>query len=84
MTTPYLPQRDDTDPVAIQRRLTGDHTIRLNIGEREQAVHTLNAQGHSDKRIANTIGVTKRTVLRIRQRLDIPAAPAYAKYRTTA
>jgi hypothetical protein len=70
------PQRlnahDDVDEVAVLRACDGEH-LDLTIGERREVVRRLHARGLSDGRIAATGGLTARTVLRIRQELDLPA-----------
>lgn len=60
------------DEVAVARRLQGDHTVRLRIADREEAVRRLHAQGLNDRPIAVQLGISDRTVLRIRHRLGLP------------
>jgi hypothetical protein len=64
---------DDIDDVAVLRACEGDPTIRLTLAERREVVRRLHARGLSDNRIAATARMTSRTVLRIRQELDLPA-----------
>lgn len=61
------------DEIAVQRAVSGDLSISLSIAERCEAVRLLHRQGRSDGQIANTLGLTGRTVLRIRQNLNLPA-----------
>lgn len=63
------------DDVAVQRRLDGDTTVRLTIAERRACVARLHAQGMNDRPIARRLGISDRTVLRIRKLLDLPANP---------
>lgn len=46
--------------------------VELTTREREEAVRALNARGLLDTEIARTLSVAANTVLRIRQRLDLP------------
>lgn len=52
--------------------------MTLNPAERAAAVERLNGRGWSDRQIATQLGTTTRTVLRIRQRHNIPAAEGAA------
>lgn len=70
---PMLTPSREVDQVAVQRRISGDHTVELNIGEKREAVRILHTRGLSDGEISRTIGHTDRQVLRIRQELDLPA-----------
>ena len=45
----------------------------LNTGERQEVVRAMAATGASDRDIGNRLGVVDRTVLRWRQRHEIPA-----------
>lgn len=60
------------DPVAIELATEGQK-VRLTPLERAEAIRRLNGRGLSDPKIAATIGCTPRAVLRIRQRVGIPA-----------
>ena len=73
------PNSTTVDSAAVDRALTGDVADRLSIADRREAVRTLHAQGYNDSRIAERIGITARTVLRIRQRLDLPAVTTTRK-----
>lgn len=72
------------DEVAVQRRIDGDHVVRLTPHETDEAVRRLNHQGLSDPQIADRLGITDRTVLRLRQRTGVPATPATAAFRPGA
>lgn len=61
------------DEIAVQRRISGDHTIELTIIETREAVRVLHGHGLSDGDIARAIGYSGRQVLRIRQELELPA-----------
>lgn len=64
----------NVDEVAIERVLSGDKPKRpLNPREREIVVTRLYELGLSDAQIADRAGTSDRTVLRIRQRLNLPA-----------
>ena len=63
----------EVDDVAVLRACDGDTSIRLTIAERREAVRALHRRGMSDGAIATRLSITARTVLRIRQELDLPA-----------
>lgn len=65
--------RDDIDPVAVGRACEGQPPAHLTVGERREAVRRLHGRRLNDKQIARRIGLTNRTVLRIRQDLGLPA-----------
>lgn len=68
----------DVDEVAVDRAVNGDRSVILKPREREEAVRALHKQGHSDGQIAMVLGIAGRTVLRIRQRLNISANQEHA------
>ncbi|WP_162242294.1 ParB/RepB/Spo0J family partition protein [Nocardioides sp. Leaf285] len=72
------PEGREVDQALVERVVNGGpETASLGIGERQEAVRMLAARGLSDPQIATKINASARTVLRIRQRLDIaPAIPA--------
>jgi ParB family chromosome partitioning protein len=72
-SAPMPSRAREVDEVAVQRRIAGDHSVRLNIAEKREAIRILHNRGLSDGQIASTIGHTARQVLRIRQELDLPA-----------
>jgi len=74
----------DLDAVAVQRRIDGDSTVRLNIAEKREAVRLLHGRGRTDGEIAATPGLTKRQTLRIRQELELPANVDAGGNRVTA
>lgn len=61
------------DDMAVERRLAGDLTIKLTIAERRVCVRRLHALGMNDKPIAKRLGISDRTVLRIRKLLGLAA-----------
>lgn len=65
----------DFDEIVVERlvagRLPGEPIRAADAGE---AVRRLARRGYSDGQIAEHLGFRRRSVLRIRQRLDIPAA----------
>lgn len=75
----WLGVTPSTGPVALDessvaRMVDGRPPAYTTAVERVAAVRILVGQGMSDRQIAARIGVTGRTVLRIRQRHGIPAA----------
>lgn len=69
------PDPDYVDDVAVERACDG-HRVVLNRLERVEAVRRLHTRGLSDVAIAGRIGITERTVCRIRQRHRIRARQA--------
>lgn len=68
----------EVDPVAVDRAVVAgragmacDTSLRLTQDERVAAVRVLATRGSSDGEIANAVGVSDRTVLRLRQRHEI-------------
>lgn len=68
------PADDDIDVIAVEFAIEGQ-PVKLTRSEREIVIRELNARGFNDGPIARIVGVDVRSVLRIRQRLAIPAAP---------
>lgn len=67
---------DLQDPVAIERAITEPTPITLTNSERTSAVRAMAARAATDDQIADRLGLSSRTVLRIRQRHDIdPGRP---------
>lgn len=64
---------DDVDDVAVQRAIDGDLSVSLTIAERREVVRRLHARRLTDGQIDRLTGISSRTVLRIRQELDLPA-----------
>ncbi|MCI4659620.1 hypothetical protein [Cryobacterium zhongshanensis] len=62
----------DLDEIAIELATRGER-VRLTPAERRVAVAQLHSRRWSDMRIAVTLHITDRTVLRIRQELDLQA-----------
>jgi hypothetical protein len=79
---PIFPELDDPpadlDEVAVLRAVQGDRSIDLTIAERRLVIRHLHAQGLDDQQIERRTGISSRTVLRIRQELDLPANTAVA------
>jgi hypothetical protein len=69
---PGLPDADDVDPVAVLRAMAGEH-VHLTPAERVAAITALAAQGFNDDQVATRVGVTARTVIRIRNTHHIPS-----------
>lgn len=61
------------DPVAVARLVAGDPPGRVTRAERQQAVRVLSRRGMSAAQIAETIGATSRTVVRMRARIRAAA-----------
>lgn len=60
------------DEVAVRRAIVGDdHTITITTSERWAAIAHLASQGLSDSAIADRVGTTAHTVLRVRQALHL-------------
>jgi hypothetical protein len=55
------------------RRLDGDHTVPIRNADREEIVRRAHRVGLNDRETARRAGLEDRTVLRIRQRLGLPA-----------
>lgn len=70
---PNLGGGPSVDDVAVERAASGE-AVTLSTAEREEAVRRLNHRGLNDKQIATRLRISDRSVLRIRQRCDIPAA----------
>lgn len=67
--TPWTPtaDRDDVDPVVVARAVAGDRPARMSRAERAEATRVLTERGLSAAQIADLIGVTDRTVTRMRR-----------------
>lgn len=65
---------DDVDVIAIEFAIAG-RPVKLTTTERDLVIRELNARGFNDRPIARIVGVTERSVQRIRKRLGIPPAP---------
>lgn len=70
---PPVPEAVDVDDVAVLLAVHGD-SVRLNAAERRAAVRTLHGEHLSDPVIAERLGLTSRTVFRIRRELGLEAA----------
>jgi hypothetical protein len=71
---PALAERgnDDVDETAVELALTGSD-VTLTPAERRVAVRTLHGYGLADPEIAARLSCSDRTVLRIRDELELPA-----------
>jgi hypothetical protein len=70
---PAVEEGDDlVDDMAVELAIMGERP-RLTPAERREAVSRLHASRWSDKRIAETIGCSDRTVLRLRDELGLEA-----------
>ncbi|MFE9337783.1 hypothetical protein [Streptomyces sp. NPDC007063] len=65
--------RIDVDEVAVQRLVDGDPPERTQLGDREEAVRRLHAQGLNDREIADRLRRRVLYVWRVRDRLGLPA-----------
>lgn len=72
---PQTDELSDTpvDAVAVQRRMSGDLSVRLNRFERLEMIRQLHAQGHNDQVIMRLTGVHADQVRRDRLDLDLTA-----------
>lgn len=65
----------DFDDVVVERLVAGQHPGELiRAADAGEAVRRLARRGYSDGQIAVRLGLTRRSVKRIRDRLEIPAA----------
>lgn len=72
-----LKRYDSTvDDVAVELAVKGEH-VNLNPAERREVVRQLHARRWSDPAIEAHTGIDERTVLRIRQELDLPGWDMY-------
>lgn len=69
--------RDDVDWVRVERAVSGIQ-VALTFAERREVVALLYRMGCSDQEIARRSGMADRTVLRIREELELPARVAAA------
>jgi ParB family chromosome partitioning protein len=63
----------EVDDVAVLRACDGDRSVTLTLAERAAAVTELHRRGWSDSQVAGQLGITSRTVLRIRNRRRLPS-----------
>ncbi|MGY1773535.1 hypothetical protein [Blastococcus sp. SYSU D00813] len=64
---------DDVDEIAVERACKGDRAIRLNRAEVAAAVRLCERRGLSDNQTAELLGITARSVIRIRHgETDLP------------
>ena len=59
-------RNDDIDPIAVERRCAGDHTVPLTQAEAAEAFARLEVRGLSASEIADRLGVSERAVGRWR------------------
>lgn len=71
------------DHVAVRLAATGERRVALTGREIICAVHRMAVDGHDDDTIADRLGTTDRSVVRIRQRHGIPAAYTTGQTRPT-
>jgi WhiB family redox-sensing transcriptional regulator len=64
----------DIDDIAVERAANGDRSIHLNRYELAAAFRVLQRRGHSALRIAETLGVAERTVIRWRVGAHTPVS----------
>lgn len=65
---------DDVDEIAVERAVNGDRTIHLNRAELAAAWRILERRRRSSYEIAETLGVSDRTVQRWRAGLHAPVS----------
>lgn len=70
-------KRKQLDETKVRRRIAGDKTGRLSVAETDEVVRRLNAEGLDDGQISERTGISRRTVLRARNRLGLPAIPQF-------
>lgn len=61
------------DVIAVERLVAGDRPAHVHPADRAEAVRRLALAKFTDGQIAHRIGCTRRTALRIRSALGIPA-----------
>jgi len=66
---------DEVDPLAVERACAGEPPAQLSVAERTEVIRRLNAQGATDSVIGDRIGLTARSVQKLRQGLGLPAVP---------
>lgn len=69
---PVADGSDGLDEIAVELAISGER-VRLTPEERRECVRRLHAERWSDRRIAETIGCSDKTVLRIREELNLAA-----------
>lgn len=67
------PAIGEIDEIAVERRCSGDWTVRLTRAERHLVVRRLHTVGLSDRAIQRRTGIDCRQVIRDRQTLGLPA-----------
>lgn len=55
---------EDVDEIAVERRISGDRTVRLNRDETCRALEILTGRGLSDSTIAATLGCSESLIAR--------------------
>lgn len=74
MTAIAVGHAADVDEVAVERVVAGrGGQSQLTVAERAEVVRVLHGRRCNDLLIARRTGMNPRTVLRIRQRLNLPA-----------
>lgn len=69
---PLQDNGDSIDEIAVELAIQGEH-VRLRPAERRECVLRLHRERWSDRRIAEQIGCTDKTVFRIREELGLEA-----------
>lgn len=64
---------EPVDEVAVRRRMEGDASVSLTLAERRHALRSAYGKGWSDRQIAEGLGITMRSVGRIRAGLGLKA-----------
>ena len=71
-------RRVEVDASAVVRAMAGDTAISLTVAERATAIATLVRRGHTDEEISHHLGMTIRTISRIRVRDGIAPGVRHA------
>lgn len=76
----YRARQDEVDEVAVLRAVMGEPPAVMTRGERVAAIAQLARRGYSDRAIADRIGITTRSVTRLRSQYGIPSRIAPGDY----
>lgn len=72
------PRRLSVDPVAVARACQGDR-VALTAAERREVIRELHGRGRNDWQIADTTGIARQTVVRVRAELGLPGVERRAQ-----
>jgi hypothetical protein len=71
-------RRTDIDPSAVVRAMSGDTKVNLTVAEHLTAIETLVRRGHTDNEISLHLGISTRSVARIRIKAGIAPGVRHA------